>query len=250
MTSPLAALFDPDGPSRFRCFAVLDGLEPGKILTDDPLHPTWGIVWEAGDGTLYAGGKLSASILRDAVSTLRREGDVLIGFWEGDAVRRILPPDPQYSGTVLEFLDRPGDGLGLEAWLAPLPAGYELLPMTRELLAECVWYDDTLRRHGSAERFLETGLGMCLLHNGLIVSEAYAGPRVLGTRELGAITREGYRGRGFATITCAQLVAACERLGDATYWNCASTNLPSAAVARKLGYQVEREYQLVAWFRS
>lgn len=250
MTSQLTALFDPNGPCGFRCFAVLDGLQPGRILTDDPVHPTWGIVWEAGDGTLYPGGALDGSILRDAVTTLRQEGDVLVGFWEGDPLRELLPPDPQYTGTVLEFLDRPGHASGLDAWLAPLPVGYELRPITRELLEECIWYEGTVRRHGGADRFLETGLGMCLLHNGLVVSEAYASPRVLGTRELGAITREGYRGRGLATITCAQLIAACERLGDATYWNCASTNLASAAVARKMGYQIEREYQLVAWFRS
>jgi RimJ/RimL family protein N-acetyltransferase len=82
-----------------------------------------------------------------------------------------------------------------------------------------------------------------------ILSEAYAGPSAIGLIEIGTTTHERYRGRGYATLTCAHLVEACEALGFQTYWNCAKHNLASAAIARKLGYCVEREYKLVAWFK-
>jgi RimJ/RimL family protein N-acetyltransferase len=66
---------------------------------------------------------------------------------------------------------------------------------------------------------------------------------------VGVMTHELYQGRGYATLTCAHLLQACEALGYQTYWNCAKQNRASAALARKLGYRVEREYKLVAWFK-
>jgi hypothetical protein len=56
VTPALKSLFDPNMPTGIRCFAVLDGGNSGKILTDDPDCPHWGTVWEADDGTLYRGG--------------------------------------------------------------------------------------------------------------------------------------------------------------------------------------------------
>jgi RimJ/RimL family protein N-acetyltransferase len=250
VTPQLTSLFAPDMPASLRCFAVLAGAENGLIMTDTPDRPSWGAVWESGDGTLYLGGALDAPVVSQIITFLRRNGDVLFGFMDGDPVQGLLPPHPGYVGTTLEFLDRPGDGSGLDPFLAPLPAGYEVRRMDADLLAQCIWYADTVRRYGSAEQFLSKGLGMCLLHNGVVASEAYAGPPTLGIRELGAVTREEYRRRGLATITCAHLIRTCEALGDRTYWNCATTNIASASVARKLGYQTEREYRLLAWFKA
>ena len=83
-----------------------------------------------------------------------------------------------------------------------------------------------------------------------ILSEAFAGPSVRGVVEIGVIVRKEHLRRGSGTIACVHLIRACEDLGYQTYWNCAKQNLASAGLARKLGYRTEREYKLVAWFRS
>jgi GNAT superfamily N-acetyltransferase len=249
-TTQLVSLFDPHAPAGLRCFSVLAGPDTGTILTGDPNRPTWAAVWEAGDGTLYFGGAPDESIVGQVVATLRHDGDVLVGFWDGDPLANLLPPDPDYIGSVIEFLDRPADGAGLEAFRGRLPEGHTIRYGDRALLERCLWYDDTVRRHGSAEAFLEKGRVVCLMHDDDILCEAYAGPLVMGVRELGVITHEQYRGRGLATITCAHLIYVCEQSGERTYWNCAAMNVASAAVARKLGYQTEKEYQLRAWFKS
>jgi hypothetical protein len=46
---------------------------PGKIFTCDPLHPHWGLVREADDGTLYRGGQVTEEALNEAVERLCQE---------------------------------------------------------------------------------------------------------------------------------------------------------------------------------
>ena len=240
--------FQSQLPANLRCQAVLLGLSPGKILTDNPERPTWAAVWEAGDGILYLGGKLDSQLLERLIVELRRDGEVLVGFWNpDDPLINLLPTNYDWSGSSYDFLDRPLDGSGLEAYQRPLPAGYAIREIDQNLLEGCLWYEDTLRRFGGSEAFFERGKGFCLLHQGEIISEAYAGSAVMGVRELGAITKPEQRGRGYATLVCAQLVHACELAGERTYWNCATTNLASVAVAHKLGYRTIKQFHWLAW---
>jgi RimJ/RimL family protein N-acetyltransferase len=68
--------------------------------------------------------------------------------------------------------------------------------------------------------------------------------------EIGVETHPHHMRKGYATLTCAHLIAEMEQQGYSTYWNCAKGNLPSAALARRLGYRTEKEYRLVAWFKQ
>jgi hypothetical protein len=250
VTPLLVALFDFDMPAALRCCAVLAGLDRGLIYTDDLAQPTWGAVWEAGDGTLYLGGRPDAATVHRLVATLRHAGDVLYGLRPGDPWVDLLPPAPDYSGRVLEFDTRPQDGAGLEQFLAQMPKGYLLIRPDRMWLERGLWAEDTIRYHGTADAFLAKGRALFLLYGDVVVCEAYAGACVQGVRELGAITAETQRGRGLATLTVAHLIHACEQAGERTYWNCAAGNLASAALARKLGYTRERAYQLFGWYSS
>ncbi len=243
----LASLFDPDVPASIRCFAVLAGGNAGKILTDDLDHPTWGAVWEAGDGTLYLGGSPNAQLVSSLISTRKQEGNALYGFKDGDRWVGLLPSDPDATATVLEF-DRPCCSSNLGAYLDRLTDGHKLRRMGRALLERSLSYEDTICRYGSLDVLLDKGLAVCLMRGSQILCEAYADAGVMGVRELGVRTHEAYRGHGFATMTCAYLLKLCDESGCGAYWNCAKHNSASAAVARKLGFTNEREYQLVAWF--
>ena len=246
ITEDFRGLFDAGEPVSLRCFAVLEGNAAGRILTDDPANPAWGIVQEACFGSIYLGGALDAALLGEIIGELRREGEVLIGLRNGDARWNLLSPEPDYQGTVLEFTERPV-GEGLDDLLDAVPPGCELRRVDRELFQRCAERDITVAIFGSAETALEKGFGLCLMRGDTILCDAFAGPTALGMIELGVTTQERYRERGYATITCAHLVHLCEQMGYATYWNCARHNKASAAVARKLGYRMEKEYRLWAW---
>jgi RimJ/RimL family protein N-acetyltransferase len=122
--------------------------------------------------------------------------------------------------------------------------------MDRHSIKRSVDYDMHIVVFGTPERALEKGRGFYLMSGDEILCEVFAGPPAGGLVEVGVMTYDQHQGRGYATLTCAHLIQACEAAGYQTYWNCAKQNLASAAVARKLGYRTEREYKLVAWFKS
>ena len=86
-----------------------------------------------------------------------------------------------------------------------------------------------------------------MLKDDEILCEALAGAEVMGAREIGIDTPAPYRRRGYGTITCSKLIQHCEQQGLKTYWNCNKENPASVALARKLGYQTEKEYRLLIW---
>src|SRR5688572_15982392 len=98
VTPQLRALFDPRMPAGFRCFAVIEGTVAGRIMTDDPLHPTWGAVQEGAFGTVYPGGAIDTPTWRALIADLRKDGDVLVGLWPDDQHIQLLPADPDYDG--------------------------------------------------------------------------------------------------------------------------------------------------------
>jgi hypothetical protein len=248
VTPQLRALFDPHMPAGFRCFAVIAGDAAGRILTDDLIRPTWGAVQEGAFGTVYPGGALTASTWDRLIAKLREAGDVLVGLWPDDAHIQLLPPHPDYAGFTLDFTNRP-IGAELEAYLGQLPAGCHIRNLDRELFARSEDRDFYSALYGSAEQALEKVHARFLMREDEICCESYAYFAALGIIEIATSTSEHYRGRGYATITCAHLIRDCEQLGFHTYWNCARQNLASAAVARKLGYRTAKEYRLLAWFK-
>ena len=64
--------FVPAPPVPVRLWAILDGLMPGRILVDNPQHPTCAMIQEYAEGTTYWGGAACAEVLPTGVNLLRR----------------------------------------------------------------------------------------------------------------------------------------------------------------------------------
>ena len=247
VTPELISMFNLDMPTGIRALAVLAGGNNGKIFTDDPAHPTWGLVWEADDGVLYRGGKYNAEILSAAVTLLRQDSIAALGFRVGDSDTDLFPPNPDAGADCFEF-DRPIGSSDLSAYFA-LPDGYSLHRMDRTLLERSPKHEENLNRYISIENFLDKGIAVCVLYRDEIVCEAYADMEIMGVREIGIRTQEAYRKKRLATIACAHLIQLCEVSGSSIYWDCAKFNAGSVALARKLGFQNVRTYKLLAWFK-
>ena len=245
----LLPMFDPDVPTYSRVVAVLAGRNPGTILVDDAATPTWCVARETGWGHTFVGGRPGPSELSDAVARLRRDGDVDLVSWDAASpdVARLPSPDDEFA--LLELSQRP-PGDALDAILREVPAGLDFRRMDRELIQRCEWGYQIERGCGSVDRFLRNGLGFCLTSGREILCEVYALYWGVDTVEIGVVTNEKHRGKGYATLTCAHLARACEERGHGTTWTCYVDNRASAAVARNLGYGREREFRLLRYKRS
>jgi RimJ/RimL family protein N-acetyltransferase len=129
-----------------------------------------------------------------------------------------------------------------------VPDGYQLMPVDRDLLAR-----PELRNHNhvaewvegwhSVDDFLKNGFGYCLIQGDTIASWCIA-DTVLGARcEMGVMTDAGHRRRGLAAIVVSAAVERClERGFTEIGWHCLASNAGSVAVARTVGFEIERAY--------
>jgi len=89
----------------------------------------------------------------------------------------------------------------------------------------------------SASDFKEKGKGFTLLHQGQIASTAYSAFVHEGILEIGIETVEGFRGHGFAELTCSALIDYCLECDLVPIWSCRFENIASYELAQKLGFE-------------
>lgn len=242
----IRGLLNRDYPARIRLVGVLAGKLPGIIYVDDTDHANWAVLQETQFGTLFPSAGIDAAVLTELIIALRAEGEVLLGCLEGDPLPKAIPTTPDYEGRVLDCSDR-DLGYSLIQFEKPLPNGFRVLPLDKALAArEQVEHAQTAEEQELAE-YLDGETGVCLLHDGRIVSAATGGRAIEGVVEIGVVTLEAHQNQGYATMLAARFIAECEAQGLATYWNCNVRNTPSVRMARKLGYRREREYDIYAW---
>ena len=242
--SRLLRLFDRDVPTEVRLVCVFEGRNPGTVLVDDAHDPTWCVVREAGWGHTFIGGRPDARQLTQAISELRRRSYVDVISWSGDTSPLPSPPPPDRVEAVLEFSLRSAGDPTVERLIRKIPKDCIIRQMDEILIEKCLWGPDMARASGSLQGFLQTGLGFCLMREEEILCEAYAVYWAATRVEIGVITHRKHRRLGYASMTCAYLVRTCEERGYQTTWTCASENVASASVARRLGYRREREFRL------
>ena len=248
VTPALKLLFDPSDPTSLRCFAVLEGNAQGRIFADHPLEPTWSVVHEAASGRLFLGGRIHYPSLRKLFLRLHRHGNLWVGLSPDDPRWQFLPRRADQRGFSLDFTDRQprhADGIGLS-----VPSGCKLQRLDLSLFEHCIGKSKYLSMYGSAQQALQKGQGLCLTNSHELLCEAFAGPISHRKIEITTSTHANYRDRGYATLTCTHLITQMEQQGYRTYFSCNRENHASVALARRLGYQTEREYRLLAWLKA
>jgi RimJ/RimL family protein N-acetyltransferase len=241
----LDALFAGDRPIPIRLWAILDGTIQGRILVDEPARPALALVQELAEGTAYIGGAATPQALADAFDQLRQYQEIVICMWPDDPRSSALPAAPYYEGMAIDFTDR-SPAIDLSR-VAALPSGYRLRRIDAEVVSALEGFDYYVAMFGSVERAIQHTIGYCLMHGETVVSEAVAGPLTRGIAEIGVGTGAAHRRQGFATATAARVIQECEALGYRAFWNASQQNLASVALAKRLGFQTEQPFKVLAW---
>jgi predicted GNAT family acetyltransferase len=85
------------------------------------------------------------------------------------------------------------------------------------------------------------GDGIVAIANTFATSERYA--------DIGVVTHPDWRGRGYGTNVAAVVAGAIQNDGRTPIWSCGATNLPSMAIAARLGFEevFRRVYLIPEW---
>ncbi len=235
----LPGLYDPDVPNSPALWAVFLGMHTGRAVVDNTRQPTQ-CVLRTDARLTYASRQISQEFLLSAIGYLRHTGAIWLINAQAD-----LPAPKGYSILPrLEFRDYDPHSRQLASLRSLLPEGSRLQRIDRGLLERCAWREDMEFYCGSLDNFLRNDLGLCMMNGEEIIVEAYASALGSYDAEIGAITHESYRGRGYAPIAVAYLIEILEQRGYHAYWSCDQDNPASARVARKLGFRVERPYEI------
>lgn len=240
-TAQLEPMLPPDLPTRPRAVAVLDGVLAGRVWTDDPQQPRALLAIETADGTVYGTGPWTRDAVADALSGVETESrDLIFGFrGPDDPMRELVPGEPYWRGESIDFTDR-------RPVAGDVSEGVEVARIDAALLHRTEWAEDMLHAFGSADRWEERGVGYGVVADGELLAECLAGPRTRGVLEMGVVTREAFRGRGYGTLVSRLVAEACEARGDRVWWNANAGNEASVRIARRIGFTRERRYELVA----
>jgi len=241
----LLGLFDSTVPDNPVLWAVLKGRTAGRALVDNAQSPSQCVLRT--DACLtFSSRRISQAFLNQAITHLRQTGPVwLVG--PPTLPSQPLAPNATLIIQRLEFYDCDPRACVLADLRRRLPDGFEIHPIDRHLLERCAWRSDMEFYCGSLDNFLVNGIGLALMRGDDIIVEAYATSLGEANAEIGAVTREAYRGHGYAPIACAFLIQACEERGYQAYWSCDAENTASIRVARKLGFRQEKAYQILEY---
>ena len=239
----LEQLFDPCLPNSPALWAVLKGNHTGKALVDNVHYPEQCVLRT--DAVLtYFSNQTQQSFLDDAIASFGEKEPIWL-VWPH---KTSLHPPEIPSGEIenrLEFYET--DPNILKELICHLPEGYVIQEINEQLLELCEWRSEMEFYAGSVSNFMTHGIGLCMMQGEDIIVEAFASSLGKSRAEIGAITHEPYRGRGFAPIACAYLIEQCEQRGYQAYWSCDAENTASIRVAQKLGFQHEQAYQIIEY---
>lgn len=87
------------------------------------------------------------------------------------------------------------------------------------------------------DHFLRAGIGFAVLDGDEPLALAFSAILTSSQLEIGIETREGYRGRGLATLACAALIDECLARGLEPVWACRLENTYSHRLALSLGFE-------------
>lgn len=235
-------LFDRAVPNHPMLFSTLAGNNPGRAFVDDANQPAQCFV-RTGDGLNFFSQLASQAFFDESLAFSRELGHVLI-VWRANAWQIEIPKADKLLQRS-EFTDfDPVSPAFTRLAASPLREGLAFQTINRDLLEACEWKGEIESFCGSLENFLAHGFGVCLLQSQEIIAEAYAPFVAPGAVEIGAVTREAQRGKGYAALTCARLIQTCLDRQLKPYWSCDADNLPSVNLAVKLGFLNQQAYEI------
>lgn len=220
----------------------------GRAWVDDPANPSCAKIM-IGDFCCFAG-DASAKAAVDIIAHIPPGFDSKWMFleipdaaWEALALSRIgsfCTAATRYQMQIDAVFSKEQ----LKRHISSLPAGYTLHEIDAAYYEICMRNPelmDLCANFSSAADYIARGMGYCVLFQGALVAGASAYAVYDDGIEVEIDTLADHRRKGLALACASGLILKCLASGQYPYWDAA--NERSLMLAKKLGYQVNREYQ-------
>jgi RimJ/RimL family protein N-acetyltransferase len=129
-----------------------------------------------------------------------------------------------------------------------LPAGFQLSQVDSGLVEQAglenleLLLEELCSERTSVDDFLDKSFGICVLNGSELAGWCLSEYNQAGRCEVGVATLEKYQRQGLGTATTLALLDQAARRGYRQVgWHCWSDNLPSAALARRAGFELVHE---------
>lgn len=242
--------------------AIAAGNSPALAWADDRTQPGAAYLWDKTHCHFLIGDPDRPAFVAAVRDLIRRDIAPQLAA-RGQAFLKVITSSAAWEQPVgsifgtAELVSRERvlhalDTLALPAWRASMPDGYFVRQVDAELLRNSRLRGITDLRNEimtgwpSLAGFLNGGFGFCLLHGDEIVTWCTAEYMSRGKCGVGIETAVEHMRRGFATLTASALAEHALAQGLTPYWDSWKANLPSLAVARKVGFRVVSEYTIFA----
>ena len=226
-------------------YSVIEGNHPGTIFVDRRKNPTVALACRQCGYYYLAGNPDNVEFRRSLPRLLFDEIEGMDSFylcafpvsWEEklDVILR-SPATKGYD----KFFDFNPARFSSSGWRDKIPPGFCLKPIDEILIEKIVnQFGGGGIKHfwRSADEFMSKGLGFCLLHGDEIANICWSSFVGDGKCDVSITTVEKFRRRGFATLTASAFIDRCLEKGLTPVWHCDPENLPSNAIARRMGFE-------------
>jgi RimJ/RimL family protein N-acetyltransferase len=229
--------------------AVIAGNTPARVWTDDPEAPASALIWDDSH-TVYLAGSI------DHPERWRRLFDQEVAAARPGLVKLYIPDAAAgtvFAGHRLQRRQRVLYRLGeqrIPDRSRRLPDGFSISPINDRFaeLSRLGNFGEVVSEIESCWEsigdFRHRGFGY-VAHDATSIAcwctAEYVSDRHCGT---GIETVPAYRGRGLATLTADAFAEAAAGRGLTAYWDAWTDNLPSIAVAEKVGFRRVATYSI------
>ena len=238
--------------------AIVAGNSPAKVWVDDRAQPGSAYLWDRAHCHFLLGDFGKPAFIQSVRDLVRQEiaPEVLA---QGRAFLKVHYSSADWEDQISTVFDAAElvrrervfyalDRLAKPDWRASVPSGFSVQQIDVDLLAtdrlrgiEILRTEIQTGWH-SVEDFLHTGFGYCLLRENEIVTWCTAEYVSAGKCGIGIETAVEHMRRGFGTITASAFVEHAASKGITPHWDSWKMNLPSVAVAHKVGFRLISEY--------
>lgn len=235
--------------------STIQGKLKGELYVDDLKAPSSGVllnpegVFIAGNPTNHQFNQRLSDYLENIIHTGKHptieETDDL-WFYLDDPQWQNSFPDIFKSRTPFK-VGRINFNVKLPAmsWEDRLPKGYAVHKVDTSLDLDSLDFPDDVWdwiKHNVTE-YLERGFGAVLTKGTKVISWSNADCAIKDRCEIGIITSENERRKGFGSLTVLAALDFCYQMGFREVgWHCEAHNWGSIATAEKVGFEKAREY--------